>query len=126
VFRNITTKHPAFTLMYAHHSNIMVALAPDFGLNLLARSTEVFVDETFETTESKLILTVVMALLDDVIIFSVFFLSNFRETDTYEVVFRVRFTFILFYSILFFYLILACLLISKCRLLINAQKELCN
>jgi hypothetical protein len=104
VFRNITTKHPAFTLMYTHHSNIMVTLAPDFGLNLLARSTEVFVDETFETTESKLVLTVVMALLDDVAISSVFFLFNSCETDTYEVFFRVRFTFILFYSILFFFI----------------------
>jgi hypothetical protein len=68
VFRNITTKHPAFTLMCAHHPNIMVALATNFGLDLLARSAEVLVDGTFETTEGKLVLTVVIALLDDVAI----------------------------------------------------------
>jgi hypothetical protein len=104
-------KHPNFTLMCAHHPNIMVALATDFGLDLLARSSEVCVDGTFETTEGKLVLTVVLALLDGVAIPSAFFLSNSRETDTYEAFFRVKlfaewfvYFFILFYFILFFLL----------------------
>jgi hypothetical protein len=78
VFRNITIKHPDFALLFSHHPNIMVALATDFGLDLLARSSEVFVDGTFETTEDKLVLTVVLALLDGVAIPSAFFLSNSR------------------------------------------------
>jgi hypothetical protein len=62
----------------------------------------------------------VLALLDGVAIPSAFFLSNSRETDTYEAFFRVRifiliiiflFYFYLFYSILFCILILACLLL---------------
>jgi len=100
VFCNITIKHPDFALLCSHHPNIMVALATDFGLDVLARSSEVFIDSTFETTEGKLVLTVVLALLDGVAIPSAFFLSNSCETDTYEAFFRVRmFVFVSIYFI---------------------------
>jgi hypothetical protein len=103
VFCNITIKHSNFALLCAYHPNIMVALATDFGLDLLAKSFEMCIDSTFETTKNKLVLTVVLTLLNGVAIPSAFFLSNSRETDTYEMFFRVR-IFILFVLLYFWFL----------------------
>jgi len=111
VFRNITIKHPDFALLCSHHPNVMVALATDFGLDLLARSSEVFVDGTFETTEGKLVLTVVLALLDGVAIPSAFFLSNSHETDTYEAFFRVKIFILVIILYFYIYLFYYCLLL---------------
>jgi hypothetical protein len=89
VFYNIGKKHPVFTRMSTNHPTIMVVLASAFGLGVLSKSAEVFIDGTFQTTECKLVLTILMGLVDGVAIPCAYLLSNSRETTTYKTFFEV-------------------------------------
>jgi hypothetical protein len=51
VFYNISSKHPNFAKMCVSHPVVMVVLASDFGIGILSKSQEFFVDGTFQTTE---------------------------------------------------------------------------
>jgi hypothetical protein len=95
VFYNITRKHPEFTRLCIHHPNIQVVLASSFSLSILKESETVFVDDTFHTTECKLVLTVLMGLHDDVAIPCAFLLSDSREISMYKSFFKIKSFFLL-------------------------------
>ncbi len=69
--------------------NVHIALASEFGLDLLTKSKHVIVDGTFETTECKLVLTTMLAIHEDVAIPCAYLLSNSKETDNYEAYYKV-------------------------------------
>lgn len=75
--------------MSVTHPNILVVLTSDFGISVLKQSTEVFVDGTFQTTEGKLVLMILMGLVDEVAVPCAYLLSNSRETNTYKIFFEV-------------------------------------
>jgi hypothetical protein len=67
----------------------LVVLVSEFGADLMARGETFFVDGTFDTTECKLVLTVMMTLVGEVAVPCAYLLSDSRETDTYETFFKV-------------------------------------
>jgi hypothetical protein len=73
-----------------HHPDIVVVLVSEFAAGLMAKSEEFFLDDTFNTTECKLVLTILLALVGNVAILCANLLSNSRITKTYEWFFNVR------------------------------------
>jgi hypothetical protein len=79
----------------------VVVLVSEFAAGLMAKSEEFFLDGTFNTTECKLVLTILLALVDNVAIPCAYLLSNSPITKTYEWFFNVciffSFPFIIFH-----------------------------
>jgi hypothetical protein len=90
VFRNIKIKHKQFARFCSSHPNDMVILVSEFGADLMKQSEVFFLDGTFDTTECKLVLMILMALTDNVAIPCAYLLFDSRETDTYEFFFTVN------------------------------------
>jgi hypothetical protein len=67
----------------------LVVLVSEFGADLMAKGETFFVGGTFDTTECKLVLTVLMTLVGEVAVPCAYLLSDSRETDTYETFFKV-------------------------------------
>lgn len=78
-----------FVRTCALRPNVHVALASEFGLDILTKSKYTIVDGTFETTECKLVLTTLLAMHEDIAIPCAYLLSNSKETDNYEAFYRV-------------------------------------
>jgi hypothetical protein len=76
----------------------LTVLISDFGARILTLSTVWFIDGTFSTMWNGLILTVLMALWDNVAVPCGFGISDSRETGTYCEMFEVNKLLLLFFS----------------------------
>lgn len=90
VYANVLAKHgKEFMRLSENHPSFLLGLASDFGLNLLKTAHDVYVDGTFNITEVKLVLTVLLVVLEKVAIPCAFLLANTRERWAYEKFFEV-------------------------------------
>jgi hypothetical protein len=87
---NVLAKHgKEFLRLSENHPAFLMGFASDFGLNLLASAENIYVDGTFNTTEGKLVLTVLLVVVESVTIPCAFLFFNTREKWAYQKFFEV-------------------------------------
>jgi hypothetical protein len=69
---------------------VYIALASEFGLKLLSNSQYVIINFTFNVSEYKLYLTIIMGYKDDITLSATYLLSNLQNTHNYKSFYRVR------------------------------------
>ena len=90
MYANVLAKHgKEFVCLSENHPSFLLVLASDFGLSLLKTASDVYLDGTFNITETKLILTVLLVVSEGVAIPCTYLLSNTREGWTYKHFFEV-------------------------------------
>lgn len=78
-----------FVRLLKNHTSFLLGLTSDFGLNLLKIVHDMYVDGTFNITEIKLVLIVLLMVLDKIVISYAYLLSNTHEKWAYEKFFEV-------------------------------------
>jgi hypothetical protein len=90
--------------MSAMYSHIVIVLVSKFGANLLGRSSKLFVNDTFQTTEYNLVLIILMVLVNEVAVSCTWMFSNSHTTSTYKTFFEIYYlllhTIIITYNII--------------------------
>ncbi len=88
------THSPHFLRLLQLDPSILIVLAGDNGLKVLAESKYAIVDRTFDLVEEKLVLTTLMGYHDGIAVPCTYYLAELKTHESYLLFFKVSFYFL--------------------------------